>query len=995
VATYRLAIDLGTSHTVAVVRRGDEAPRPLLFDGSPLLPSAIFAEPPRLHVGRDAERLSLVDPSRFEPHPKRRIDDGSVLLGNTEVRVVDMLAELLRRAVAEAAQAGVSAGGGVVLTCPADWGAHRRNVLVNAAHAAGLGQVELVDEPVAAATYCVDVLQQEVSVGRTVAVFDFGGGTLDVSVLRRESGGLRVLSVGGLDDLGGVDVDAALVGHLGQLIALRSPRLWQRFNNPGPQSEQRERRQFWNEVRGAKEMLSRTSAAPIHVPGMDSALHITREELERVAGPLIDRAVDETRRVLQRSGTDNDELAGLFLVGGSSRIPLVASRLHTRFGIAPTVPEQPELPVAYGGLIAASGRPSGQAAGRAAPPRAAMHSPPAGAPPVSLHRPPATEPPRGRHAQPVSGPASVSAPPVSTPPAMPVSPATTSSAFPVSYPPIPTGPSTFAPPGQAPPGQAPPGRSPYPPGPPQGMAPPGMAPPGMAPHARPPGGPPGRPMAPTMVPHPPPRRRRGRLRYVVLLIVFSLVALCGWGGYTVYGKLADTFRGTGNPGGLPGFGNNGDGNGDAGDLKKLAAVTVPGTGGMGATVGPESAFYAGVEGGKIRVIALNLADGKERWNKTFDAEPTELRLRQAGDLLVVDGEKAATHQGKDIRLVIDAKTGTQKRLDPHDEQRVVAYFGGEIIVDNDRPSSAQRIDLATGTVKWTASTKDISGFGYAIVPALVYAADGPTGPQGRAGPLPWTVEDPAAAEWQQALAADPGALVAIDPDAGKATVLDPTNGKAKGSGGVPLDGEDWTAYGGLIIGVLNDKASPGRTTIGAYGLDNFGERWKLALPAGADVERIKPCGQQHICAAYDGDSKWHTVAIDIKTGKDAWTRNGEFSEEPDWYLMGAGMVCGQGSFGLIDKPGLCDIATGNRKHGLGGSLLAPSAVAGAGKLAALRGVRSSISGTTWTVATVDLTSGKVSSAVDVSAKLTTFTTISGGIVATLAEDRKLVVARAP
>src|SRR5918997_5483633 len=106
---HRLAIDLGTSHTVAVVRRGDEAPRSLLFDGSPLMPSAVYSEAPRLHVGRDAERLSLVDPSRFEPHPKRRVDDGSVLLGNTEVRVVDMLAALLNRVATEAAQAGVPA----------------------------------------------------------------------------------------------------------------------------------------------------------------------------------------------------------------------------------------------------------------------------------------------------------------------------------------------------------------------------------------------------------------------------------------------------------------------------------------------------------------------------------------------------------------------------------------------------------------------------------------------------------------------------------------------------------------------------------------------------------------------------------------------------------------------------------------------------------------------------------------------------------------------
>src|SRR6266511_3334441 len=267
----RLAIDLGTSHTVAVVRRDDQPPRTLLFDGSPVLPSGVFAASDgALHTGRDAERLAQGEPERFEPHPKRRVDEAAVLLGGSEVPTPALLAVVLRRVAQEAWQAGVDAAGATVLTYPADWGQQRRGVLIEAARLAGIGQVTLVDEPVAAATYCVDVLRQQVPVGRSLAVFDFGGGTLDLAVVRREPQGLRVLSTGGLDD---------------------------------------------------------------------------------VAGPLIDRAVDETRRLLQRSSIGRAELAGVFLVGGSSRIPLVASRLHTRLGVAPTVPEQPELPVAHGALL--------------------------------------------------------------------------------------------------------------------------------------------------------------------------------------------------------------------------------------------------------------------------------------------------------------------------------------------------------------------------------------------------------------------------------------------------------------------------------------------------------------------------------------------------------------------------------------------------------------------------------------------------------------------
>ncbi|MEV4136610.1 Hsp70 family protein [Dactylosporangium sp. NPDC049742] len=352
----RFAVDLGTSNTVAVVDRGDGTPRPLLFDGNPLLPSAVFADASgTVFVGRDAERHMATDAARYEPNPKGHIDEGLILLGDREVPVVELLAAILRRVAGEAAQTGVLTGGTTVLTCPADWGPRRRAVLSSAADVAGLGRVTLLDEPVAAATYCMRVLGARVAPGRAVAVFDFGGGTLDVTVAAAAPSGspdaLRVLATGGLDDLGGTDIDAALVGHLGQQIAAHDPDLWRRLQQPRTGADFRDRMALWSEVRAAKEMLSRAASAPVHVPGVDQATHLTREELDRVAGPLVDRAVDETRRVLQRSGVPASQLDAILLVGGSSRLPLVASRLHARFGMAPIVPEQPELPVAFGALL--------------------------------------------------------------------------------------------------------------------------------------------------------------------------------------------------------------------------------------------------------------------------------------------------------------------------------------------------------------------------------------------------------------------------------------------------------------------------------------------------------------------------------------------------------------------------------------------------------------------------------------------------------------------
>lgn len=349
-----LAVDLGTTHTVAVVGRQGQEPRSLLFDGSPLLPSGVYLDADgELHTGRDAQRLAAAEPARFEPHPKRRIDEGTVLLGDREIPVEALLATGLRR-VAHAAKASGQLPTETVLTYPADWGPVRRAALERAAATAGLGRVRLLAEPIAAATYCADILGHEIPRGGAVAIFDFGGGTFDVAVVRREdddTGRFRTLAVGGLDDLGGLDVDMALTAHLGRIVAGRDPELWQRLSEPQTTADLRDRLAFWGEVRAAKEMLSRTSTAPVALPGHNPmGLHLTRDELQSLADPLVSRAVDETRRTVERAGVDPGGLAALLLVGGSSRMPLVATRLHARLGVAPAVPEQPELPVAFGAL---------------------------------------------------------------------------------------------------------------------------------------------------------------------------------------------------------------------------------------------------------------------------------------------------------------------------------------------------------------------------------------------------------------------------------------------------------------------------------------------------------------------------------------------------------------------------------------------------------------------------------------------------------------------
>jgi len=94
---YAVGIDLGTSNTVAIMRWPDGRTRPVLFDGQPVLPSAVFLNHDGgLHVGRDAQRLAQLDPARYEPNPKRRIDEDVLLLGDRELAIADVLAAPLR-----------------------------------------------------------------------------------------------------------------------------------------------------------------------------------------------------------------------------------------------------------------------------------------------------------------------------------------------------------------------------------------------------------------------------------------------------------------------------------------------------------------------------------------------------------------------------------------------------------------------------------------------------------------------------------------------------------------------------------------------------------------------------------------------------------------------------------------------------------------------------------------------------------------------------------
>lgn len=377
--SYRLGIDLGTARTVGVLAGADNRIRPLLFEGSPFLPSAVCATADGgLVVGYDAIANAPVWPERFESAPKRRVFDRSVLLGKFEYPVPALVGALLHRM----ARRAVAAAGGppdeIVCTYPASWGEARRGVLVEAARMAGLGEVRLVDEPSAAAAAIFTAAGAAIPPGACVIVYDLGAGTFEVSAVQRTETGYTVLATEGLTNVGGLDIDAAIVEHLGTRCEGGNRSAWDRLQNPRTAADIRNRLRLLADVQVAKETLSHTSQVNLHVPLVEVDVVLGRGDVDELSRPILERTVAAADLLVHGLDLDSTPFGGVFLVGGGSRMPLVAELLQRALGVAPTMVSEPELVVARGSLLhvvatpdrsqrrASSGRAAGAPAGRAA-----------------------------------------------------------------------------------------------------------------------------------------------------------------------------------------------------------------------------------------------------------------------------------------------------------------------------------------------------------------------------------------------------------------------------------------------------------------------------------------------------------------------------------------------------------------------------------------------------------------------------------------------------
>lgn len=354
-----LAIDFGSSYTTAALRTGSDAPTVIwLEEGRPVASAVALNELGELVVGLAALSEGTVRPEALEPSPKRQLGRGEtkLILAGRPVEVLDAVAAVLELAWTEALRRLNGSRPAVVrLTHPASWTQELASQLEDAARRAGIeSEVQLLPEPVAAAMHFVAKRDGQMASGSIVAVYDLGGGTFDVAVLRRQEDGFAVMGHPlGLPDVGGIEMDERLARHVVEQIVEQRPDLAAELAAPSDRKWRRVRRELLRESQSVKELLSRNESVRMHVPDATGfePISITKPEFEALISTAVERSLDEVDAALLTAGVTPGELSRLYLVGGSSRIPFVEHAVERRFQRADTE-DDPQSVVALGAAIA-------------------------------------------------------------------------------------------------------------------------------------------------------------------------------------------------------------------------------------------------------------------------------------------------------------------------------------------------------------------------------------------------------------------------------------------------------------------------------------------------------------------------------------------------------------------------------------------------------------------------------------------------------------------
>ncbi|MCQ3827995.1 Fe-S protein assembly chaperone HscA [Microbulbifer elongatus] len=359
-----VGIDLGTTNSlVATVRSGSAEALPAQ-DGKVILPSAVRYTEQRVEVGEGARAEAGDDPyntlisiKRFmgrgiadikhfgEQLPYRFSEDSSGMPSIETVagavNPVQVSAEILKVLAQRGAE---SLGGpldGAVITVPAYFDDAQRQATKDAAKLAGLNVLRLLNEPTAAAVaYGLDKSEDgSDAADKTIAVYDLGGGTFDISILRLSKGVFEVLSTGGDSALGGDDFDRAIAEWMAAEAGL------------GTDHDAGTQRKLLNAACAAKEALASDSV--VDVTYGDWSAQLDRDRLAELLDPLISKTLRACKRALRDADLSAEDVQEVVLVGGSTRTLRVREKVQDFFGRAPHADIDPDQVVAIGAAIQA------------------------------------------------------------------------------------------------------------------------------------------------------------------------------------------------------------------------------------------------------------------------------------------------------------------------------------------------------------------------------------------------------------------------------------------------------------------------------------------------------------------------------------------------------------------------------------------------------------------------------------------------------------------
>ncbi len=346
-----IGIDLGTSTSEIAVYRNEPVVLPDPTWKTPIVPSLVAVDSKgRLQVGETA-RSNVDIPGRGAREIKRKMGTGeTVQLMNNSYRPEEISAMILRKLKENAEEALNTAVTEVVLSVPANFADAARNATMTAAELAGLKVLRAINEPTAAAlAFGIKHINAE----EQLVVFDFGGGTLDISVCEMLDGILDVKCSYGDPRLGGKDIDEAIARYL-----------LEQFQRQYPRAKSSERQ--INELKSYSEKTKRALStqttysdvllnfAQQNGEPIDLELELSRAEMERIIAPILERARDCIRLALNAKKLRPSSIDRVLLVGGTTYIPAVRKLVAEMFNKDPKADVEPDLAVAMGACITAA-----------------------------------------------------------------------------------------------------------------------------------------------------------------------------------------------------------------------------------------------------------------------------------------------------------------------------------------------------------------------------------------------------------------------------------------------------------------------------------------------------------------------------------------------------------------------------------------------------------------------------------------------------------------